>query len=397
MTVSLIQEARSLQPQLNRWYQDLHQIPEVGLDLPQTSAYVQRELAAMGYEPQVVGTSGVCALLSGSRPGPTLLLRADMDALPMEEINDLPFRSPRKDAAHMCGHDSHMTMLLGAAKLLMEHRSQLAGNVKFMFQPGEEGFNGALEMIQAGILENPPVDAAMALHCLCGDHHPSGTMLCALDGPAKASADSMVIRVYGKGSHGATPEQGVDVLNILCHIHSGLQTILEREISPFEQAVLSICQIHAGTAANILPAEGFMEGTLRTFNEETRSTAKKRIQEIAEGTAALFGGRCEVQFHDGLLPTLNNQARAAEMFSYVRELLGEEHTGTIGPVMGAEDFSEVSTRIPAVYMDLACGSVEEGYCYGVHSPYFRLNQEALPVGVASFAECAMRYLEKRQA
>lgn len=395
MDTNLTQEARSLQPQLDRWYQDLHQIPEVGLDLPETSAYIRRQLTAMGYAPETVGTSGVCALLTGSRPGPTLLLRADMDALPMEEINGLPFRSTRKNAAHMCGHDSHMTMLLGAAKLLKERQAQLAGTVKFMFQPGEEGYNGALEMIQDGLLENPRPDAAMAFHCLCGDHHPSGTMLCALDGPAKASADEMEIRVSGKGSHGATPEQGVDVINILCHIHSSLQTILEREISPFEQAVLSICQIHAGTASNILPPEGYMTGTLRTFRQETRDAVKKRIQEIAEATAALFGGQCQVEFHNGLQPTLNDTGLAAEMFSYVRELLGEEYSGVIGPVMGAEDFSEVSARIPSVYMDLACGSVEEGYLYGVHSPYFRLNTEALPNGVASFVTCALRYLDKR--
>lgn len=396
MKMDWMKEAQKLQSQLSRWYQDLHQIPEIGLDLPETSAYLQRELEAMGYQPQVLGSSGICVQLTGSQTGGVLLLRADMDALPMEEMNELPFRSRRKNAAHMCGHDSHMAMLLGAAKLLAEHRSQVAGTIKFLFQPGEEGFNGALEMIQAGVLEQPAVEAAMAFHCLCGDHHPSGTVLCALDGPAKASADAITIRVLGKGCHGATPEQGVDVLNILCRIHSSLQTILEREISPFEQAVLSLCQIHAGTASNILPSEGFMEGTLRTFSEETRSRIKQRVREIAESTAALFGGRCEVTFHDGLQATLNDRKLAAEMFSYVCDLLDEGQAGIIGPVMGAEDFSEISARVPSVYMDLACGSVEEGYCYGVHSPHFRLNQEALPTGTACFVQCALKYLEARQ-
>lgn len=386
-------EAAGCMADLTRWYRDLHQIPEIGLNLPETSAYIKKELTAMGYQPVTLCNHSLCALLAGSRPGPTILLRADMDALPMEEINDLPFRSKKKNAAHMCGHDSHMAMLLGAAKLLKARQTELAGNVKFMFQAGEEGFNGALEMVQAGILENPKVDAAMALHCLCGDRYPAGTMLCAVDGPAKASADTFSIRVYGTGCHGAMPETGVDVINILCHIQNNLQTIVSREISCFAPAVLSICHIDAGSAANILPEEGMMEGTIRTFDEAVRQKIKQRLSEIADATAAQFGGRAEVLYADCLGATINDTNLAAELFSYVKDLLGPEQTDVIGPIMGAEDFSEVSSRVPTVYMDLSFGSIKEGYPHRVHSPYFRINEEALPVGAACFAECAMRYLE----
>lgn len=391
-----LDDAKSMKNELIEWRRHIHQDPEIGMELPHTTEYVVNELTKMGYRPEIICQSGIVAVLEGDNSGKTLLLRADMDALPMPELNDLPYKSKNECKAHACGHDTHTSMLLGAAKLLISNKDKIHGNVKFMFQPGEEGYNGAQHMINAGLLENPKVDAAMAYHCLCGDPYKTGFMLCALDGPAKASADTFAINVYGKGTHGARPEHGIDVVNIMCHIQNALQTINAREIKSIEPKVLTICQINVGSAANILPDSGVMKGTIRTFNEDIRQQIKKRVIEIAQGIAETFGGRAEVIYENGLGSTINDVKIAAEMFSYVQELIGKENTGVIEPIMGAEDFSEVMCRVPGVYMDLSFGSPEEGYFYKVHTPQVTFNEDALPVGAACFAHCSVRWLENNK-
>ncbi len=390
----ILERAKEIQGELIKWRRHIHQNPELGLDLPDTTAYVVNELQAMGYKPQIICKCSIVAILEGAYPGETLLLRADMDALPMDEINDLSFKSKNAGVAHMCGHDTHTAMLLGAAKILIENKDKIHGKIKFMFQPGEEGYNGALHMVNAGLLENPTVDAAMAYHCLCGDKYKMGTMLCALGGPAKASADLYTITARGKGAHGAKPELGVDVVNILCHIQNALQTINSREVEAVEPIVITVCQIEVGSAANILPESGFMKGTIRTFNPQIQKYIKKRMEVIAHGIAASLGGTADIEFSNELLPTINDKKVAADMFSYVKELIGDENTDTIGPIMGAEDFSEVMNRVPGVYMDLSFGNPEEGYAYSVHTPYCTFDENALPIGAACFSHCALRWLEE---
>lgn len=287
-------------------------------------------------------------------------------------------------------------MLLGAAAILTAHREEMAGSVKLMFQPGEEGYNGASHMIADGLLEEPKVDAAIAMHCLTGSRWKTGTVLCATKCLAKASSDSFRVEVRGRGTHGATPEHGTDVVNILSRIVDGLYAIRSRELSPFEPAILSVCQIHAGDADNILPGSGFLTGTFRTFNEEVQALITRRISEIAVQTAAAFGAEAQVDFHGSLRPTVNDPALCAQVSGYTRELMGED-TDSIGPVMGAEDFSEVSRLVPSVYLDLSFGSAQEGYTEAVHSPRCTFNEEALPVGAACYAWCALRWLEDQAA
>ncbi|HWP50529.1 MAG TPA: M20 family metallopeptidase [Clostridia bacterium] len=386
----LLLEAQEMYPELVEWRRTLHQHPEIGLDLPVTVTFVTDKLREMGYDPKPCA-GGVVALLEGASVGKTVLLRADMDALPMEEHSGLPFKSTISGVAHTCGHDIHTAMLLGAAKLLMHNRSRISGNVKLMFQPGEEGYNGALDMIKSGVLQWPEVDAALALHTLVGGNHKVGSMWCAPDGPAKASSDTFEITVFGKGAHGATPEKGVDVINALGHIHSALQTINSREIAAREQVVLTVGAISAGQKENILPESGWMRGTIRTYSQELRDYIKQRIEAVSSKVAEALGARAEVVFSGGLPPTINDCTVASEMFSYVKELIGEENTGIIEPITGADDFAEITSRVPGVYMDL-CFNDYASCPYSFHSPYIVFREEIMPVGAAAYAYCAARWL-----
>lgn len=390
-----LSDAKQMKPQLIEWRRSIHRHPEIGLSLPHTAALVSHALTEIGLSPQhcgTDGTTGIIALIEGSRPGPTLLLRADMDALPLTEENTLSFKSELPGAAHMCGHDTHTAMLLGAAKLIYARRSELCGRVKLMFQPGEEGYNGASHMIQDGLLEAPAVDAAMAMHCLTGSKWKTGTLLCATGLLAKASADSFKVTVSGRGAHGATPEHGIDVPHILAEITSALYTIQSRELSAFTPAVLSVCRLCAGTADNLLPDSGFLSGTFRTFDLSVQKFIRRRTQEISERIASAFGARAEVTFSGSLPPTVNDASMCPKIAAYTAELVGTKYADVIGPVTGAEDFSEISCRVPSVYLDISFGSAEEGYIESVHSPRCTFNEDALPVGAAAYAWCAMRWL-----
>lgn len=393
----ILTEAGSLQDSMVSWRREIHRHPEIGLHLPATAAVVSRELTAMGLTPMPCGsegTTGIVALIEGAKPGPVLMLRADMDALPLHEDNPLDYKSEIPGAAHMCGHDTHTAMLLGAARILTRHKDRLCGTIKLMFQPGEEGYNGASHMIADGLLENPRVDAALAMHCLTGSKWNTGTLLCATGLKAKASADEFKVEVCGSGTHGATPEHGTDVVYALTRILEGLYGIRSRELSPFTPAILSVCQIEAGHAANILPGSGFLRGTFRTFDPEVRAFIRSRITEIAEQTALACRTEARVSFSGGLAPTINDAELCPAIFTYMKELVGEQQVDVIGPVTGAEDFSEVSARIPTTYIDLSFGSADQGYPYAVHSPKCVFDEDAMPIGAACHAWCAMRYLEE---
>lgn len=391
--VDFKREAQVLQPRIVTWRRWLHQHPELGLDLPQTADYVCRELRSLGYKPQEICQSGIVAVLEGAKPGKTLLLRADMDALPIEEDTNLAFTSQHPGISHACGHDAHTAMLLGAAKLLMEHRDQICGRVKFMFQPGEEGAGGAKKMVDAGVLESPRVDAAMGLHQVLTRHNvPSGT-LCYTRGAAMASCDMFKITVYGKGCHGAAPELGVSPIHILCSIYSALQTIEFCEKKREDPLALSVGQISAGKAGNAIPDEGFLCGSIRCYGEEVRALAKRRVNEIAQGVATTLGGRAVVDFVVELPATISDFAVGDEMFAYAGEVLGGEQTARIERVMGSEDFSEVLCRVPGVYFRLSMGSWEEGYRINSHNPKVMFDEDAMPNGAAVLAHCAVRWLE----
>ena len=372
----------------NRRY--FHMNAEAGLHMPMACVYVMDKLTEYGLVPSRCG-EGVTATVGNG--GKVLLLRADMDALPMPEESGLPFACPTGKEAHACGHDFHTSALLGAAKLLKAHESELKGQVKLMFQPAEEIMDGANDMIAAGILENPHVDAAMAMHVLHDNLGKAGYTR----GTGCGSSDVFTIKVKGVGGHGAAPHLNVDPINVACHIQLALQTINSREINPNELIVLTICSIHGGTAANIMPDEAVMQGTIRTMNMDVKAFARQRLIDICEGVCKTFRAECEIDFiGDGIPPMYNDDQLLTDTIRYIDDLLGESTAQPIERMTGSEDFSALSVKVPSVLYWFGTGSTEEGYNYGVHDCRVTFNEEAIHRMAAVYTECAMRWLEEHQ-
>ncbi len=366
----------------------IHKNPEIGFELPKTVALVKEELEALGYEPVQCGTAGITAL--AGKPGKTFLLRADMDALPMREETGLPFASDN-GFMHACGHDMHTSALLMAARILKEKENELKGTVKFMFQPCEEGVEGASDMMKAGILLNPSVDAAMALHVI---HAKAGTVGFSWD-TACASSDIFTITVKGKGGHGAAPHNCIDPINIAVHIHLALQTLNSREVHPDEMLVCSICQMSAGTASNVFPETAVLKGTIRTMNMQVRSFARERLIQIAEQTARAFRGEARVEFHhEGVPPMENSEDLLQASIGYIEGLLGTGTCYEMPRMTGSEDFSVISRQVPSVLYWVGTGSEDEGYPYGVHDPRVTFNEESLYKMAAIYANTAIKWLRE---
>lgn len=366
----------------------LHQCPEIGFDLKQTRSYVLEKLREYGYEPETVGQAGITVTVGkGER---CFLIRGDMDALPMEEKTGLPFASANGNM-HACGHDFHTSSLLGAAKYLKQHEDELKGTVKLLFQPAEEIMTGAQDCIRGGILENPKADAALALHVV---HAPFGTAGYT-PGYACGSCDSFTVTVHGVGGHGAAPHRNVDPILVASHIILAAQAINSREVSPNEMIVLTICSIHAGEAANVMPYDAVLKGTIRTMNMDVKAYARRRFEEICHGVSATYRASCEVEYlSEGIPPMINDDALCGELSGYIDDLLGEGTSYHIERMTGSEDFSALSTEIPCMLVWFGTGSDEEGYAYGVHDPRVTFNEDALPMMAAIYAQCAMRWLEK---
>ena len=385
---SYLERAQELKHDFISIRRHLHQIPELAMDLPQTSAYVISELEKLGIHAHRVSESGIVALIGGKKGGPVFLIRADMDALNMRERSGLDFASQR-DNAHTCGHDLHTTWLLGAARLLKEQEDQLCGTVKLMFQPGEEKLLGAKAMIESGILENPHVDAGMAMHVFPGDMH-VGTVAWRA-GPTLASSDHLHITVTGKAGHGAIPQNAIDPLNIAAHIILALQEINAREVDPQDPIVLTICTIRGGELHNAFPETVEMTGSIRAFSDENRILAKRRVIEICEGVAKAFRGGCTVDFNAGVASVHNDEQLVEELVGYVGEIA--DNLITLKKQMGSEDFAEVTQKIPAVFFGVGAGGAESIYHQGgSHNPKVVFNEDALPFGAAMMATCAANWL-----
>ncbi len=397
---SLLEEARAIQPTLINHRRYFHENAEVHNELPKTAAYVMARLTQMGYEPKEICQCGIVATV-GKKSGKTILLRADMDALPIEEQSGVEFSSKTKNM-HACGHDLHTAMLLGAAKLLKDHEDELEGTVKLMFQPAEETLFGANEMIKAGLLENPSVDAALMLHVLAGSHVPTGHVVVPPDGICSAAADWFKITVQGKGGHGANPHKGVDPLNVLAHTFLALQEINAREIAPDDAVALTVGQIHGGNTSNVIPDTAFMSGTIRTFNEQTRVYVKQRLVEIAQAVAATFRATAEVEYSFGCPCVFVNKEMIDDISCYCSELLGEEKlvdmkTATGSPISaGSEDFAFVCERVPGARLSIPAGSVEEGHPFPGHHPRITFNEDALAIGAAVYANSALEWLKNHK-
>ena len=384
---SYLTRAKELSADFTADRRSLHQIPEVASNLPQTRAYVKAALKKMGIGAVEMG-GGLSALIGDPSRGKVILLRADMDALPVKEQSGETFASVNGNM-HACGHDMHTAMLLGAARLLKEREAELPGAVKLMFQPDEEGSLGAEAMLQAGILETPKVDAAMALHV-----HPGlevGQML-AIPGPSTASSDIFRITISGKGCHGATPHMGVDPISAAAHLLANLQVLAARENNCQKPMVLSIGSFHAGFAPNIIPNEAVLEGTLRTYSPENRAFMRSRLEELVELTAKQFRAEGKLDYLAGNICCLNDPDTTREMIGYMDPI-------GIRPVemdrmMVSEDFSLVADRVPAAFFWVGAGGSEEKFRGGVlHNPTVCFNEALLPLGAASLAQCAHSWLE----
>ena len=390
----LLSTARDLLPEVVELRRALHRHPELGLELPRTQAAVLAALQGLGLEVRTGdGLSSVVADLQGGRPGPTILLRGDMDALPMPEDTGLDFASEVRNTMHACGHDAHTAMLVGAARLLAAARDELPGRVRFMFQPGEEGDGGAVQMIEQGVLDG--VDGAFALHV--APNVPAG-ILAWKQGPAMASADTMTITVSGRGGHASTPHWAADPVPVACEIVLALQSMVTRTVDAFDPAVLTIAKIRAGTTDNVIPENAVLTGTMRAVSERTRAAVQERIGQVAEGIAAAPGCTVEVQIHPGYPVTVNDAAFAEFAAGVVDERLGLGRTFQMSaPVMGAEDFSYVLQKVPGAMLFLGVCPPEHPDPFSApacHSNRMVLHEDVMADGIAVHAAVATTFLER---
>ena len=371
----------------------IHKNAETGLDLPKTKAYVMKKLTEYGLEPKDCGY-GVTATLG--KGGKVLLLRADMDALPMPEESGEEFACPTGKEAHTCGHDFHAAMLLTAAKMLKEKEDTLEGTIKFMFQPAEETFEGSKNMIENGILENPPVDAALAYHVSPGKM-PIGLFMYNDKDTMMYSVDGFKITIHGKGSHGAYPHVGVDPINIGVHIHLALQELIARESDPTHSCVLTIGQFAGGTAANIIPETAVLQGTIRTNKPEARELLVRRMKEVAEKTAAVYNGTVDIEMISEVPPLICNPKLTDEVVGYMQELGIPGLTPYPGiSASASEDFAVIAEKVPSTFMYLSAGYLDERGQYPAHHPKAQFNEDVCPIGAACLAHCASQWLKNKK-
>lgn len=372
----------------NRRY--IHTNAETGLNLPKTKAFVIKKLKEYGLNPQECGY-GVTATLGNG--GNTILLRADMDALPMKEESGLDFACTNGNA-HTCGHDFHAAMLLTAAKMLKENETELAGTVKFMFQSAEETFEGSKNMIENGILDG--VDAAIGYHVSPGKM-PVGIYMYNDKTTMMYSVDGFKITVKGKGSHGAYPHIGVDPINIAVHIYLALEALIAREADPSKANVMTIGHFEAGSANNIIPETALLEGTLRTNNPDERKKLVSRMKEVAAKTAEVYGGIVEIEMVSEVPPLICDSKLTEEVVGYMQELNIPGAMPYPGVEASAsEDFASVAEKVPSVFMYLSAGYQDERGGYAAHNPKVQFNEDVCPIGSAYYAHCAAQWLKNHK-
>ena len=378
--------AQALTDQLVRLRRTLHRCPELGFDLDETRRVVAAELADIGCREIRPCGGGLTARL-GRAGGKTILLRADMDALPMTEESGLPFAASG-GAAHTCGHDLHTAMLLGAARLLKEREGQLEGQVVLMFQAAEETASGAEAMVKEGVLDG--VDAALALHV--ATQRPVGWLNCT-GGAKTASFDRFAIHIRGKGGHGAAPQNNIDPINAGVHLYLALQELISHECPPDETAVLTIGAFQAGAAGNVIPSQARLEGTARAHSKTVRALLMRRLEELTGGICAAFGAEGQVEGLGGVPALWNDPALTAQMAAYARSVLGQELVSeTPERLTASEDFALVAQKVPSAYLTIGTGRAEDGYRYGNHHPKVLYDESVLPMGAAVLAGCGARFL-----
>ncbi len=386
-------EIDELVPDLVAMRRDLHEHPELAYEEVRTSGIVAQRLRALGLEVQTgIAKTGVIGLLRGetSKPGAkTIAIRADMDALPIHELNEIDYRSQVDGKMHACGHDGHTSILLAVADVLSKRRAELAGNVKFLFQPAEERVGGAEPMVEAGVMNG--VDGVIGLH-LISNYEVGRVGVRA--GTVFASADKFTLTVLGKGGHAAMPHGSVDPIVIASYIVTALQPLISRETSPFGPAVITIGTIHAGTAFNIIPQTAVLEGTMRAFTSEHRDYLLQRIREVATGIASAMKATCEIDMVDGCPPCVNDPNMTELVHGAAAATVGEDHVDDGEEVMttGSDDMSHFLNAAPGCYFIVGAHNPEKGAEYPHHHPRFNIDEDALPVGVEVLSRAALDFL-----
>lgn len=374
---------------------EIHAHPELDFDVPETADRILRHIAnlpGMTIRRNVAG-HGIVATLNGDRPGRCVALRADMDALPLTEAGDLPYKSTVPGRMHACGHDGNVACLVGAALALSRIADELPGQVKFIFQPAEEGSGGGRVMCEQGALEDPQVDAVFALHAW---PELSLGQIGVHGGPMLASTDTPKITIRGVGGHGAHPNLCVDPVVVAAHVVLALQTVSSRFTNPIDPVVVTIAQIHAGTTHNVIPSEAYLEGTIRALTPEVRRRTGERVRQIATQTAAAYGANAEVEIEPGYPPLINAETAASVVAAAgdcVVEADNVERAEALS--MGGEDFAYFAERVPAAMWRLGVRPRDAESMIGLHTPTFDFADEAVPIGIAMHCEVAKRFLADR--
>jgi len=390
--MSIIEEVKAVHRDIIKWRRDLHQIPEIGFELEQTSRYIKDRLDEMGIIYRTAAKTGIVALIKGEKPGPTLALRADMDGLPVIEKTGLPFASTNGNM-HACGHDAHMAMLLGAAKIINNCRFELSGNIKLLFQPAEEGHFGAKQMIADGCLENPPVDAAVGLHV--GQIFPEvrAGQIGICKGPILAAANQFHVTVKGESTHGALPHLGVDAISVAAEMLLNLQKIVSREINPLNPAVLTVGKISGGEALNIVSSKVTFSGDFRSIIEGDREFITERFENICRSVAEANRAEVEIDILEGYPPTINDSRVTDMVIDAASKIIGREAIIEIEkPNMGTEDMSFYLEKVAGAFFVLGTGNEDKGITFPHHNARFDVDEDVLWIGPAIFVRLALDYL-----
>jgi hippurate hydrolase len=376
----IVNRVADLQPDIQAWRRDIHQHPELLYDVHRTAAFVAERLREFGCDEVAtgLGRTGVVGVIKGRKPAgkgdiKTIGLRADMDALPIEEETNLPYASRTKGLMHACGHDGHTAMLLGAARYLSETRN-FAGDAVVIFQPAEEGGAGAAAMIKDGLMERFAIDQVYGMHN--GPGIPVGSFAIR-SGPIMAATDAIDIRIEGHGGHAARPHKCIDSVLVGAQLITGLQSIVSRSIDPLDSAVISMCEFHAGNARNVIPQTAELRGTVRTLTEEVRSLVEKRVHEVVAGVAQITGARIDLVYERGYPVTVNHASQTDRATQVAKEIAGENNVHETPPLMGAEDFSYMLEARPGAF--IFCGN---GDSAGLHHPAYNFNDEAIVYGTS---------------
>ena len=390
--MDFIKEAEELFSYTQELRRDFHAHPELGFQETRTAGIVASQLRDLGLETTTgVGKTGVVAMLEGEAPGPVVMLRFDMDALPIMEENQVEYVSQNPGVMHACGHDGHTAIGLTVARMLHKHREQIAGTIKFVFQPAEEGLGGAEAMVKDGVLDNPRPDYCLGLHLW--NEKPLG-WLGATPGAVMAASEIFNVRIIGKGGHGASPQLTVDPVTAAAQVVSGLQSIVSRNVAPLEAAVVSVTSVKAGEAFNVIPSEATLKGTIRTYQPEVRQLVIERFRQVVEGIANGMGCQAVVDI-EPITPAVHNDAALTSTVTNVmREMLPDDEFSDSTRTMGSEDMAFFQQEVPGCYFFIGSNNAEAGLNFPHHHPRFDVDERALPRASAIMAEAALRVLHQ---